>query len=190
MITLDDGTARVEISCNHERFQRHKDIIKLEQVVVIEGEIYEREGFDRPMARLSKAFNLNEIRQKRAQNIQIRLAHDLMGKSLAKDLQGILLPYCKIDMCQHIGIQILLEQSFASAELLLGAQWKVAPLDELLAKLRDYFGKDAIYIEYQVKSKAAKAVETPRVAVVAPPPDNMSMDEALDLSQAEVSQYS
>ena len=190
MITLDDGTARVEISCNHERFQRHKDIIKLEQVVVIEGEIYEREGFDRPMARLSKAFNLNEIRQKRAQNIQIRLAHDLMGKSLAKELQGMLLPYCNIDMCQHIGIQILLEQSFASAELLLGAQWKVVPLDELLAKLRDYFGKDAIYIEYQVKSKAAKAVETPKVAVVAPPPDNMSMDEALDLYQAEVSQYS
>ena len=190
MITLDDGTARVEISCNHERFQRHKDIIKLEQVVVIEGEIYEREGFDRPMARLSKAFNLNEIRQKRAQNIQIRLAHDLMGKSLAKELQGMLLPYCNIDMCQHIGVQIQLEQSFASAELLLGAQWKVAPLDELLAKLRDYFGKDAIYIEYQVKSKAAKAVETPKVAVVAPPPDNMSMDEALDLYQAEVSQYS
>ncbi|MFO1353627.1 MAG: DNA polymerase III subunit alpha [Acinetobacter sp.] len=190
MITLDDGTARVEISCNHERFQRYKDIIKLEQVVVIEGEIYEREGFDRPMARLSKAFNLNEIRQKRAQNIQIRLAHDLMGKSLAKDLQGILLPYCNIDMCQHIGVQIQIEQSFASAELLLGAQWKVAPLDELLAKLRDYFGKDAIYIEYQVKSKAAKAVETPKVAVVAPPPDNMSMDEALDLYQAEVSQYS
>ena len=93
-------------------------------------------------------------------------------------------------MCQHIGIQILLEQSFASAELLLGAQWKVVPLDELLAKLRDYFGKDAIYIEYQVKSKAAKVVETPKVAVVAPPPDNMSMDEALDLYQAEVSQYS
>ncbi|MDM1020174.1 DNA polymerase III subunit alpha [Acinetobacter sp. VNK23] len=190
MITLDDGTSRVEVSCNHERFQRYKDIIKLEQVVVIEGEIYEREGFDRPMARLSKAFNLNEIRQKRAQNIQIRLPHDLMGKSLAKDLQGMLLPYCNIDMCQHIGVQIQLEQSFASAELLLGAQWKVAPLDELLAKLRDYFGKDAIYIEYQVKSKAAKAVETPKVAAVPPPPDNMSMDEALDLYQAEVSQYS
>ena len=87
-------------------------------------------------------------------------------------------------------MKIQLEQSFASAELLLGAQWKVAPLDELLAKLRDYFGKDAIYIEYQVKSKAAKVVETPKVAVVAPPPDNMSMDEALDLYQAEVSQYS
>ncbi|USA45232.1 DNA polymerase III subunit alpha [Acinetobacter sp. C26M] len=190
MITLDDGTARVEISCNHERFQRYKDIVRPEQVVVIEGEIYEREGFDRPMARLSKAFSLNEIRQKRAQSIQIRLPQDLMTKSLAKDLQAILLPYCNVDMCQHIGLHIQLDQSFATAELHLGAQWKVAPLDELLGKLRDYFGKEAIFIEYQVKSKAAKVAEAPKVSVVAPPPENMSMDEALDLYQAEASQYS
>lgn len=190
MITLDDGTARVEISCNHERFQRYKEIVRLEQVIVIEGEIYEREGFDRPMARLSKAFNLNEIRQKRAQSIQIRLPQDLMTKSLAKDLQAILLPYCNVDMCQHIALQIQLEQSFATAELHLGPQWKVAPLDELLGKLRDYFGKDAIFIEYQVKSKAAKVAEAPKVTTVAPPPENMSMDEALDLYQAEISQYS
>ena len=190
MITLDDGTARIEVSCNHERFQRYKDIVRLEQVVVIEGEIYEREGFDRPMARLSKAFSLNEIRQKRAQSIQIRMPHDLMTKSLAKDMQNILLPYCNVDMCQHIGIQLLIDQSFATAELHLGAQWKVAPLDELFGKLRDYFGKDAIYIEYQVKSKAAKVIETPKVSVVPPPPANMSIDDALDLYQAEVSQYS
>lgn len=190
MITLDDGTARIEVSCNHERFQRYKDIVRLEQVVVIEGEIYEREGFDRPMARLSKAFSLNEIRQKRAQSIQISMPHDLMTKSLAKDMQNILLPYCNVDMCQHIGIQLLIDQSFATAELHLGAQWKVAPLDELLGKLRDYFGKDAIYIEYQVKSKAAKVIETPKVSVVPPPPANMSIDDALDLYQAEVSQYS
>ncbi|HQV24995.1 MAG TPA: DNA polymerase III subunit alpha, partial [Acinetobacter sp.] len=34
MITLDDSTSRVEISCNHERFQRYKDVVRLEQVVV------------------------------------------------------------------------------------------------------------------------------------------------------------
>jgi hypothetical protein len=60
VIVLDDGTARIEVSCNHERFQRFKDIIQVERVVVIEGD-YEREGFDRPMGRLTKAFSLNEI---------------------------------------------------------------------------------------------------------------------------------
>ncbi|MCL9675773.1 DNA polymerase III subunit alpha [Acinetobacter sp. ACZLY 512] len=188
VVTLDDGTARVEVSCNHERFQRFKDIVAIEQVVVIEGEIYEREGFDRPMARLTKAFSLNEIRQKRANHIRIQPTDDLMTPALARDLQQILLPYCNIDMCQHVPVIMCIDQPYASAEVQLGQNWKVAPLDELLVKLRDYFGKEAIYIEYQVKSKAAKAAE-PVKANIAPPQD-MSMDEAMDLYHAEVSQYS
>lgn len=190
VIVLDDGTARIEVSCNHERFQRFKDIIQVEHVVVFEGEIYEREGFDRPMGRLNKAFTLNEIRQKRANSIQIKLAEEFMQATLAKDLQNIILPFCNVDMHQHITLQLLIDQPYAQAELQLGPQWKVAPLDELLAKLRDYFGKDNIYIEYQVKSKAAKAAEPVRPQTVASPPSGMSMDDALDLYQSEVSQYS
>ncbi len=190
VIVLDDGTARIEVSCNHERFQRFKDIIQVERVVIFEGEIYEREGFDRPMGRLNKAFTLNEIRQKRANSIQIKLAEEFMQATLAKDLQNIILPFCNVDMHQHITLQLLIDQPYAQAELQLGPQWKVAPLDELLAKLRDYFGKDNIYIEYQVKSKAAKAAEPVRPQTVASPPAGMSMDDALDLYQSEVSQYS
>ncbi|MDQ9889647.1 DNA polymerase III subunit alpha [Acinetobacter pittii] len=190
VIVLDDGTARIEVSCNHERFQRFKDIIQVERVVVFEGEIYEREGFERPMGRLTKAFTLNEIRQKRANSIQIKLTEEFMQATLAKDLQNIILPFCNVDMHQHITLQLLIDQPYAQAELQLGPQWKVAPLDELLAKLRDYFGKDNIYIEYQVKSKAAKAAEPVRPQTVASPPSGMSMDDALDLYQSEVSQYS
>ncbi|MBK0063071.1 MULTISPECIES: DNA polymerase III subunit alpha [unclassified Acinetobacter] len=190
MITLDDGTARIEVSCNHERFQRFKEIVQVERVVVIEGDIYEREGFDRPMARLSKAFSLNEIRQKRANHIRIQPSKDLTTTALAHDLQHIILPFCNIDMCQHIPIQIVIEQDYATAELYLGQNWKVAPQDELLSKLRDYFGKESIHIEYQVKSKAAKAAEPARIAPLASPPADMSMDEAMDLYQAEASQYS
>lgn len=190
VIVLDDGTARIEVSCNHERFQRFKDIIQVERVVVFEGEIYEREGFERPMGRLTKAFTLNEIRQKRANSIQIKLAEEFMQATLAKDLQNIILPFCNVDMHQHITLQLLIDQPYAQAELQLGPQWKVAPLDELLAKLRDYFGKDNIYVEYQVKSKAAKAAEPVRPQTVASPPSGMSMDDALDLYQSEVSQYS
>ncbi|MCU4536428.1 DNA polymerase III subunit alpha [Acinetobacter bereziniae] len=193
VITLDDGTARIEVSSNHERFQRFKDIIHNEKVVVIEGEIYEREGFDRPMGRLTKAFTLNEIRQKRANNIAIKLNPEVISKTLASDIQKILLPFCNVDMCQHIPIHILLDYDYATADLHFGQQWKVAPLDELLSKLRDYFGKESIHIEYHVKSKAAKAVDHRELAQptqVAPPPDNMSMDDAMDEYLADASQYS
>ena len=193
MMTLDDGTARIEVSANHERFQRFKDIIQNEKVVVIEGEIYEREGFDRPMGRLTKAFTLNEIRQKRANHIALKLAPEVMTKTLSLDLQNILKPFCHVDLCQHIPIHLCLDSTYATTELHLGQQWKVAPLDDLLAKLRDYFGKESIHIEYQVKSKAAKAVDQRELAkpsLVAPPPSDMSMDDAMDQYMADVSQFS
>ncbi len=193
MITLDDGTARIEVSANHERFQRFKDILQNEKVVVIEGEIYEREGFDRPMGRLTKAFSLNEIRQKRANAISIQLNPEVISKTLASDLQKILLPFCHVDMCQHIPFQIQIDYDYASADLHLGAQWKVAPLDDLLFKLREYFGKESIHVHYQVKSKAAKSVDHRELAQptqVAPPPENMSMDDAMDVYNAEVNQFS
>ncbi|AMW78556.1 DNA polymerase III subunit alpha [Acinetobacter sp. TGL-Y2] len=192
MITLDDGTARIEISANHERFQRFKDIIVNEKVVVIEGEVYEREGFDRPMGRLTKAFTLNEIRQKRANCIQVKLSPEHFSATLNQDLQKLIQPFCNVDMSNHIPLHILLDFPYATAELHLGTSWNVAPQDDLLAKLRDYFGKDALYIEYQVKSKAAKskAAESFRPSKIAPPPRDMSMDEAMDQYQTEVSQYS
>ena len=193
MITLDDGTARIEVSANHERFNRFKDIIQNEKVVVIEGEIYEREGFDRPMGRLTKAFTLNEIRQKRANNITVKLAPEVISKTLSTDIQKILLPFCNVDMCQHIPMQIQLDYDYATAELHLGQQWKVAPLDELLSKLRDYFGKESIHIEYYVKSKAAKDVDHRELAKptqVAAPAHNVSMDDAMDQYIADSSQFS
>ena len=181
VITLDDGTARIEVSANHERFQRFKDIVQTEKVVVIEGEIYEREGFDRPMGRLTKAFSLNEIRQKRANSIQIHLQPEHLSKTLSQDLQNMLLPYCNVDLCTHIPVLLHLDYAYATAELHLGIQWKIAPLDEALVKLRDYFGKESLHIEYQVKSKAAKAIDVAKPATIAPSAADMSMDNAMDL---------
>ena len=190
VVTLDDGTARIEVSANHERFQRFKDIVQAEKVVVIEGEIYEREGFDRPMGRLTKAFSLNEIRQKRANSIQIHLQPEHLSKTLSQDLQNMLLPYCNVDLCTHIPVLLHLDYAYATAELHLGIQWKIAPLDEALVKLRDYFGKESLHIEYQVKSKAAKAIDVAKPATIAPSAADMSMDDAMDLYHTEVDQYS
>ena len=190
VVTLDDGTARIEVSANHERFQRFKDIVQAEKVVVIEGEIYEREGFDRPMGRLTKAFSLNEIRQKRANSIQIHLQPEHLSKTLSQDLQNMLLPYCNVDLCTHIPVLLHLDYAYATAELHLGIQWKIAPLDEALVKLRDYFGKESLHIEYQVKSKAAKAVDVAKPATIAPSAADISMDDAMDLYHTEVDQYS
>ncbi|MFP3354977.1 OB-fold nucleic acid binding domain-containing protein, partial [Pseudoalteromonas sp. SIMBA_153] len=44
VITLDDGTSRLEVSCYAERFNRVKEQLKIDEVVIIKGSIRERDG--------------------------------------------------------------------------------------------------------------------------------------------------
>jgi DNA polymerase-3 subunit alpha len=158
LITLDDGTARLEVNCNRERFERYKEYLMVDKVVIIEAEIYEREGFERPSARLSKAFDLNQIRQKRAQAIYLNFKQHELYASLPQELDAVLRPFCNIEQQKHIPLKIQLDFDYASCELQLGVQWLVCPSDALMLKLRDCFGKQHLQVEYKVKSKAAKAL--------------------------------
>lgn len=183
MITLDDGTARFEISTNRERFERYKEFFQNETVVVIEGEIYEREGFDRPLGRLSKAFNLNQIREKRAQAIHLRFHEDELSADFANDLLTAIEPFCQVANAVHIPIKLQLENHFATYELQLGEAWQVTPTDDLMLKLRDHLGKEHIRVEYQVKSKAAQVVK-PKYQVIDEPP--LSPNQSRQINEDEL----
>ena len=184
MITLDDGTARFEISTNRERFERYKEFFQNETVVVIEGEIYEREGFDRPLGRLSKAFNLNQIREKRAQAIHLRFHENELSEDFANDLLTAIEPFCQQANAVHIPIKLQLENHFASYELQLGEAWQVTPTDDLMLKLRDHLGKEHIRVEYQVKSKAAQVVK-PKYQVIDEPPPPSQQNHQIDDSELD-----
>ena len=184
MITLDDGTARFEISTNRERFERYKEFLQNESVAVIEGEIYEREGFDRPLGRLSKAFNLNQIREKRAQAIHLRFHEDELSADFANDLLTAIEPFCQQADAVHIPIKLQLENRFATYELQLGEVWQVTPTDDLMLKLRDHLGKEHIRVEYQVKSKAAQVVK-PKYQVIDEPPPPSQQNRQIDASELD-----
>lgn len=159
VITLDDGTARLEVTTNQERFQRYKDLFKLESIVVIEGEISEREGYDRPMGRLNKAFSLNEIRSKRAVNIVLTPEQPVFESGhFTEDLASILRPYIQAEgESRRTPVHLTVYQPYASCVLELGEDWWVRPEDSLLSALREYLGKQCIHVNYQTKSKSATA---------------------------------
>lgn len=153
VIRLDDGSARIDVNCSHERFQRYKNIIKNDQLLIVEGELYSREGMDFPTGRLNRAFSLNEIREKRATSIKIKLDYQFIEPNLVQDLQQLLLPYCQNTNEKRLPVVLYVAQPFAKAEFHLGLEWSVSPRDELITALREYFGKDALMIDYAVKAK-------------------------------------
>ena len=173
VITLDDGTARLEVNTNFERLQRYKELIKTDNIIVIEGEVVERENFDRPIGRLNKAFSLNEIRAKRALNIVLQPDTALMQHhNFASELATILQPYTQLidETSKKIPLHIQVETAYAQGTLELSEHWWVRAEDELLRALREYLGKQAIYVNYQTKSKAQRTVtaSVQQVEVAAP----------------------
>lgn len=71
VITLDDGTSRLEVSCYAERFNRVKDQLKVDEVVIIKGSIRERDG--RLFARLDSAMSMVDARLRWLKKISIKI---------------------------------------------------------------------------------------------------------------------
>lgn len=95
VIMLDDGTSRLEVSCYAERFNRVKDQLKIEEVVIIKGSIRERDG--RLFARLDKALSMVDARVRWLKKISVSLKGDdierlLKLKPLLKSAQSHLIP--------------------------------------------------------------------------------------------------
>ena len=86
VITLDDGTSRLEVSCYAERFNRVKEQLKVDEVVVIKGSIRERDG--RLFARLDNAMSMVDARLRWLKKISIKVnGNDI---NLLKRLQPLL----------------------------------------------------------------------------------------------------
>ncbi|MGE6480086.1 DNA polymerase III subunit alpha [Psychrobacter namhaensis] len=71
VITLDDGSSRLEVSCYAERFNRVKEQLKVDEVVIIKGSIRERDG--RLFARLDSAMSMVDARLRWLKKISIKV---------------------------------------------------------------------------------------------------------------------
>ena len=86
VITLDDGTSRLEVSCYAERFNRVKEQLKVDEVVIIKGSIRERDG--RLFARLDNAMTMVDARLRWLKKISIKINENDIH--LLKQLQPLL----------------------------------------------------------------------------------------------------
>ncbi len=67
-------------------------------------------------------------------SIQIHLHAEHLSKTLSQDLQNMLLLIVMWIYGTHIPVLLHLDYAYATAELHLGIQWKIAPLDEVLSQ--------------------------------------------------------
>lgn len=178
VITLDDGTARLEVSCYAERFNRIKDKLKVDEVIVIKGGIRDRDG--RTFARLDNAYTLLECRQRWIKKITVKIhSHDTQLldslQPLLKPAQAHIIPqvaapafddsmdsantadaYYDNAVAPHqanqndgcIPLSLNVYSHFAIANIALNDDWRLYPTDDNLMQLSVIVPDDNLHFHY------------------------------------------
>ncbi|WP_062264740.1 DNA polymerase III subunit alpha [Endozoicomonas arenosclerae] len=143
-VTLDDRTGRIEVSIFADVFEQCQALIKMDTVIVFEGEVSFDDYSGSLKVRTKKAMNLIDARSYYARRLLVDLSSQQVDREFHSKMSGLL--------GQHPGrlpVQVNYFREDASASVQLGEQWNVSPSDELVLGLRQWLGKESAKVEYQ-----------------------------------------
>ena len=143
-VTLDDRTGRVETAVFAEGYQKYRDLIVKDKVLVVEGTagIDDYSGNFRMSS--DHIYDIDQARERFAKRLEIKIGTEQAANGFIDSLGTILKPFnegvCPVWL-SYIGPN-------AKAKLALGNEWQVRPTDELLMRLADLAGNDKVDIIY------------------------------------------
>jgi DNA polymerase-3 subunit alpha len=143
-LTLDDKSGRIELSVWAEKFNAYRDILTKDALLVVQGAVSE-DSFTGGLKMVAESIqSVYEARCSKLNRLQLSISQAQVAEDWVEQLHGIVSDF-KEGNCP-----IALEYSMPSAvgQLTLGKQWLVQPKDELIARLREDFGKNNVSLQY------------------------------------------
>jgi DNA polymerase-3 subunit alpha len=152
ILTLDDRTGRIEAMLFEETYQKHRDLVCKDALVLVEGLLRFDEFSDAWRLAARRITELDKVREQEARRLIIKCSHaDL--PTLCERLATILTPWrpgpCPITI-EYAGAR-------ASGALTLGAEWSVRASRELLEQLEALIGRGAVQVIYGAPAAAPGA---------------------------------
>ena len=143
-VTLDDRSARVEVSLFAEAFQAAQALLQKDALLVVEGEVAIDDFSGGMRVRAKRVMSLEEARTTLLDSVRINLDTSKHSPACLSKMAGVLQQYK--GAC---AVTIELQRPDAQATLRLGESWRVEPADDLVQTLRDQLGKDSVSLHYR-----------------------------------------
>ncbi len=142
VVSLDDASSQMDVLCFAETYQKYRELLVKDKLIVVEGEVSidEFSGGYRLLSR--EIFSLEQARERYAKFLQIHVSATKTEN--ISQLPTILEKYrggsCRVtvDYLRHD----------ATANLNLGEAWRVRPADALLETLRELFAENGVEMVY------------------------------------------
>lgn len=131
-ITLDDKTARIEVSIFNEVYERYSDLLKEENLVILQVKVSKDDYNGGMRVVAEKVLDLARARAAQANSLLITL--DIRDEQLdVIELKKLLHTKCDED---GVGVIIHTKMNGAAVDIRLGADWQILPSDELIEQLK------------------------------------------------------
>jgi DNA polymerase-3 subunit alpha len=140
IVMLDDGAAQVEVSVYNELFEAHRDILKEDRPLVIQGKVAKDEFTGGLRVVADKLMDMRAARERFAR--QLRLS--MNGEASATRLRQLLEPY-RNGTCP---VAVRYFNGTATCEVRLGEDWCVTPEDGLIDTLSDWLKPENVEFVY------------------------------------------
>jgi DNA polymerase-3 subunit alpha len=141
VVVLDDGSAQVELSVFNELFERHRDKLKEDALLIVQGKVQRDEFAGGLRVTADELYDLAGLRGRFA----VRLRLEMNGQSDAGRLKDLLAPYRAEGAC---AVSVLHENGAAVCEVALGDAWRVRPDAQLLDHLAAWLAPENVRVVY------------------------------------------
>jgi len=150
ILTLDDRTGRIEVMLFEESWQKHRDLIGKDALVLIEGLLRFDEFSDAWRVSARRVSDLDKVREQEARRVVLRCTESqvaALGERLAAILKSARGGACPVTIEYSGGA--------ACGALALGPEWTVRASRELLEQLEGLLGPGAVQVVYAALPTAA-----------------------------------
>ncbi|MFM9912021.1 MAG: DNA polymerase III subunit alpha [Methylophilaceae bacterium] len=140
-VTIDDGTAQMEVAVGGELWMQQQALLKEDQLLIVEGKVSKDEYTGGLRVNARRLFDLSTARTANAQLLKL----SCNGQADAAKLRELLNPYRRAESCK---VLLNYHNGQAACEMALPDEWRVELRDELLTGLRGWLGDDGLKILY------------------------------------------
>lgn len=129
IFTLDDGTGQLEVICFSEAFNKYRQLLNDDQIVIISGELSMDDFSNKPRISAREMLTMDEARERHAKCLQITIDKN----------QGFDAERLKQSLSSHLGgtcpVVLNYMDGESQARIRLGNRWLVKPAEQLITRL-------------------------------------------------------
>src|SRR5574341_1031950 len=140
-VMLDDGSAQVEVSVFNELFEKHRDKLKEDALLVVQGKVQRDDFAGGLRVSAEDLYDLPALRARYA----ARLRLEMNGMADARRLKDLLAPYRADGACP---VLVHYRTGAAACDVALGDAWRVRPEAHLIEQLGAWLAPENVQLLY------------------------------------------